>query len=331
MLLAEIRGKLKGTFGCVVCGSDGISPEAAVAIEDALTSSTFGALRWLRPELGLLSILRLLELPYNASDAPTVSLWPWDRVPVVSVGEEAEMVEVGCEPDAVIDLPGQGLVLVEVKLGAVLGADPLQLPKEAVFAHRLAHGRPWRLLCITTGTTAPRIQGFRLDGDRLVLTDRLPLADAVASYFSAVARQNATATSWPSSSEVKAAVRWLPWSSLGALFATARAKFAAAPHEHALLDDVVALLRRRGLMRAEFHGFELTSVRPLKWSAGLLWRRSAKPLWHIQAKVSPWPALKWLSHAIRARTGFQGFGTFSAKQSTKWPKFQWLSTRRRRR
>lgn len=330
MLLAEIHGKLKGTFGCAVCGSDGVTPEAAVAIEDALTSSAFGALRWLRPELGLLPILRLLELPCTESYVPTLSLWPWARVPVVSM-DTAEFVEVGCEPDVVIDVPSQSLALIEVKLGSALGADPLQLPKEAVFAHRRAHGRPWRLLCITTGTTAPRIQGFRRDGDRIVLTDRRPLADAVASYFSAATHEYVEAANWPSASEVKAAVRWLPWFSLGALFEIARAKFATAPHEHALLEDVVALLHRRGLMRPEFHGFELASDRPLKWSAGLLWWRSAKPLWNIQAKISPWPAPKWLSHASRARAGFQGFGAFSAKQSVIWPKFQWLSTRKRQR
>src|SRR5580700_5748377 len=112
MLLAEIQGKLKGTFGCAICGDDGISLEARVATEDALTSTVFGALRWLPPELGLLPLLQLLELPGT------------------------ETVERRCEPDAIIDAPAQSFVLIEVKLDSKLGGDPLQLPKEAIFAHR---------------------------------------------------------------------------------------------------------------------------------------------------------------------------------------------------
>lgn len=330
MLLAEIQGKLKGTFGCTVCGSDGISPEADVAIEDAFTSSTFGALRWLRPELGLVPILRHLELPVAASTAPSIRLWPWDRVPAVCVGE-AEIAEVGCEPDGLIDVPDQSLALIEVKLGATLGADPLQLPKEAIFAHRHAHGRPWRLLCVTPGTTAPRIHGFRIEGGHLVLSDRMPLADAVASYFAAAAACDVNSTMWPTASEVKAAVRWLAWSSVGALFETARTKFSTVLHERALLDDVVALLQRRGLMRPVFHGFKLEPVRPLGWGVGALWRRGPKPLWGIRAKVSSWPVPSWLSDEIQARSGFQGFGAFSGRRPASWPTLQWLSSRARKR
>jgi hypothetical protein len=162
MLLAEIQGKLKGTFACTVCGDDGISLEAAVAIEDALTSTVFGALRWLRPELGLSPILRRLDLPVTAPD-PTIRLWPRDDVPVVGIGE-TKISDVGCEPDVVIDVPGQSFTLVEVKLGAALGAEPLQLPKEAIFAHRHARGRPWRLLCVTPGASEPRIPGISRRG-----------------------------------------------------------------------------------------------------------------------------------------------------------------------
>ncbi len=166
MLLAEIKGKLRGTFGCSTCGSDGVSPGAVVATEDALTSTVFGALRWLRPELGLLPILRRIELPVVAPAVPTIDLWPRDKVPVVEL-EKGEMTEVGCEPDVVIDVPEQSYLLVEVKLDAILGADPLQLPKEAIFAHLHARGRPWRLLCITRGTSPPRIRGFQAVGDHL--------------------------------------------------------------------------------------------------------------------------------------------------------------------
>jgi len=141
MLLAEIQGKLRGTFGCTACGNDGMSLEAAIAVEDALTSTAFGAFRWLRPELGLLPLLRSLELPL-LTPGSSICLWPRDGIPVVGIGD-TEIAEVGCEPDVIIDVPAQSLTLVEVKLGAALGAEPLQLPKEAIFAHRHARGRPW--------------------------------------------------------------------------------------------------------------------------------------------------------------------------------------------
>ncbi|AGP38901.1 hypothetical protein [Sorangium cellulosum] len=38
---------------------------------------------------------------------------------------DRELRDVGCEPDVVLDGPA-ALVLVEVKLGAPLGADPMQ-------------------------------------------------------------------------------------------------------------------------------------------------------------------------------------------------------------
>ncbi len=329
MLLAEIQGKLKGTFGCSACGSDGISPETAVAIEDALTSSTFGALRWLRPELGLVPLLRLLALPVSAPTAPTIRLWPQDRISVIRIGE-TEIREVGCEPDVVIDLPEQSFALIEVKLDAVLGADPLQLPKEALFAHRHARGRPWRLLCVTRGITAPHLRGFCVEGGLLALSGRMPLADAIASYFAAAAELGC-GTDWPSLPEVKAAVRWMSWSSLGASFEAVRAQISTDQHEGNLLDDVVALLRRRGLMRPLFHGFESTPSRPLGWSVGALWRRGQKPLWSIRAKVAPWPALRWFSGELRARSGFRGFGAVSTRGPAPWPKFRWLSTGARKR
>lgn len=325
MLLAEIQGKLKGTFGCTTCGSDdGIRPEGAVVIEDALTSTAFGALRWLRPEVGLSPILRRLNLPVTTSAIPEIHLWPWDAFPVLGNGGP-EIVEVGCEPDVVIDVPEQSLVVIEVKLSAVLGAEPGQLPKEAIFAHRRAGGRPWRLLCITPDTIAPRILGFRVEGGRLTSGDRMPLADAVASYFAAAASLGHGA-GWPSTSEVKAAVCWLSWSSFGELFEAARVQVSIAPHEANLLDDVVALLRRRGLMRPRFHGFELAPSRPLRWDAGALWRRQQRSLWSIKARVGPWPTLNWLLGAARDRSGFQGFGSLITKGPAPWPKLRWLST-----
>lgn len=332
MLLAEIQGKLKGTFGCSICGADeAANPEAAAAGEDALTSTIFGALRWLRPELGLLPILRHLELPVPEPAVPVVRLWPWEAVGVVGVGD-ADPGDVGCEPDVVIDLPERALTLVEVKLGAALGADPLQLPKEAVFAYRHASGRPWRLLCITPAVTAPRIPGFCIEGGRLALAAPMPLADSVASYFAAAASLGFGA-GVPSAAEARAAVRWLSWSSIGTVLETARTKAVVAPHEVALLDDVIALLRRRGLLRPVFHGFRKLPERRLAWAAGALWRhaQASHGLWNIEARGCAWPDLRWLSSADRSRSSFRGFGAMPAERPFSWPKLQWLAANRSKR
>jgi len=117
----------------------------------------------------------------------------------------------------------------------------------------------------------------------------------------------------------------MSWSSFGALLETARAQLSTAPHEGNLLDDVVALLRRRGLMRPTFHGFEIASTPPLGWGAGVLWRRGQRSLWNIHAKVSPWSAPHWLSGEIGARSGFQGFGALSVGAPTPWPTLRWFS------
>src|SRR5262249_19551421 len=157
--------------------------------------------------------------------------------------------------------------LIEVKLGAALGADPLQLPKEALFAHGHARGRPWRLLCVTPAVTAPHIRGFRVEGNLLAQDHPMPLADAVASYFAAAASLG-RGGGWPSAEDVRASVRWLSWSSLGAMFEAAGRQGSVAPHEAALLDDVVALLHRRGLIRPMFHGFNIPPAHSLRWTAG---------------------------------------------------------------
>lgn len=308
MLLAEIRGKLRGSFDCTNCGTHGaIAPEASLCIEDALTSTVFGAMRWLRPELGILPLFRRLELPADETAIANIELWPWHVVSLLGL-EASELSDVGCEPDALLHIEDQGLVLMEAKrgLGIQLGDQPLQLPKEAVVAHRCAKGRPWRLLCVTSGTTAPWIRGFRAENGRLILADSMPLADAVASYFEAAATIGSRAD-WPLAADVRANTRWMSWSTIGALMNVARTRSPVARQEAALLSDVVGYLKRRGLMLPEFRGFEIATAPSLLWDVGKLWR-------HEDA-------------AMRRATGdFRGFTSLSAMAPTSWPKLRWFFT-----
>ena len=269
-----------------------------------------------------------IELPVTQPAALTIELWPSNAVPFLRA-EATEIAELRCEPDVVIDAPGQSLAVVEVRAGGTARCRA-GLGKEAIYAHRRAGGRPWRLLCVTRDTFAPRIQGLRIEGGRLTLGAPMPLTNAVGSYFEAAASLG-HGVGWPSASEVRAAVRWLPWSWFGRLFEEAQAAASIAPHEANLREDVVAILRRRGVMRPEFHGFRSVPSPPLGWNVGALWRPQQGSLWSITARTSPWPAPRWLFGQARKRSGFQGFGVISAKGPAPWPKLQWFSTVARKR
>lgn len=302
MLLAEIQGKLRGSFDCENCGEEGaIAPGASAGIEDALTSTVFGAMRWLRPELGILPLLRRLELPSDDVAIANIQLWPRaPGIPLLELGR-AEITLRGCEPDAFIDIGEQAFVLMEAKRGwgKDLGLDPLQLPKEAIVAHLFAKGRPWRLLCVTSGTTAPSIPGFAAEDGRLVQVESMPLKEAVASYFKAAALLGCHAD-WPPPEDVHANTCWLSWSSIGHMFQTSRSQSATLNHEAALLEDLVAYLEKAGHLRPPFHGFNLRLAPRLAWDAGMIWRDSASDYCgfaRLPAKApKPWPKLRWFSH-----------------------------------
>ncbi|WP_437950164.1 hypothetical protein WME98_04625 [Sorangium sp. So ce296] len=323
MLLAEIQGKLKGTFACAACGSsDGVRLEAASAMEDVLTSNVFGALRYLRPELGVLPLLEHLDLRLDPAHSPRLTAWPSNVASIVALGDR-ELRDVGCEPDVVLE-GRAALVLVEVKLGAPLGADPMQLPKESIVAHQRASGRPWRLLCVTPGATAPHLQGFRVEEGRLARGPVVPLAEAVASYFTAATMLRPVAD-WPRASEVRANVRWMSWSSVGKLLRAAFERNATAPHEENLLADVLALLQMRGLLRPDFHGFTRLEATLFQRLGHPLWRRPrprARSLWSFACTVTPWPKLRWLA-SVAGGVGPRGFAALRPRPLASWPGAIW--------
>lgn len=325
MLLAELRGKLKATFACATCGDEaGVAPEAIVAAEDVLTSYVFGALRYLRPELGLLPLLHFLELPIEPKAPAHVAAWPRANLSLVKV-DDNKLTAVCCEPDVLVETP-TALVVVEVKLSMRLGTEPNQLPKEAIVAYQRASSRPWRLLCITPGSSEPQIASFREVEGRLVPGAVAPLADAVTSYFAAAADVGRS-DDWPTSREVKANVRWLPWSRLGALIAEALERNHAAPHEVDLVNDLLDLLRNRGLLRPPFRGFSKIPSVALAHLERALWRRpepQVPSLWGSTGPVSPWPRPRWFTAWLTNESKFHGFQRLAALQTSTWTKPRWL-------
>src|ERR1700677_1942390 len=98
MLLAELHGKVHA-FACPECRAE-VDPVAAAAIEDALTSYVFGALRSLPPEHGLLPILNDAapgRFIVSTTDDVDVKPWPFGSVDVIEVAG-GHPTSIGVEP-----------------------------------------------------------------------------------------------------------------------------------------------------------------------------------------------------------------------------------------
>jgi hypothetical protein len=270
VLLAEIKKKLGRALASVLGGTEGEEPAIDYFdFEDVLTSNVFGALRYLEPKYGLEPVLRRLGLaPIRAA---RVDVWE---------------AEDGCEPDVIIDLQ-HSVVLVEAKLRAPFGDD--QLEREVVFAHRRAGGRPWRLLCVTTHHREPAYRGTAL-------------AKGVASSF---ADENALGLS---PCEIERRIAWMPWSEIATRLEESLETLAPPPHAVALIEDVLASLCSRGLMRPPFHGFGRVPPMSLAWAASP-WSTTAAPPsergfhWRVPALSDRWRG--WL---LTAHPHFAGFG-----------------------
>lgn len=272
MLLAQVRSKVGSMFNCPSCEAD-IS--LGTGIEDALTSHVFGILRHLPARRATLPLLRGVGLDVEVADEPGVELWPFGSVRLVRVGE-SELVDLGVEPDATID-GRNALVTVEAKLGSKLGADPLQLPKQVVYSAAASPGRPWWLLCITTDSVEPSHHSFRVEHGRLVLGDLAPLANAVASYFDAIASIHPSYT-WPLAADVLTCVRWTSWKAVARILKGAAGEEGIETWAASALNDLYALLQLQGIVTPEFQGFRFER-RVLPAGISPIWRARDASLW----------------------------------------------------
>lgn len=288
MLLAELHRKLRVRASCSACGEAGdvLSPGAS---EDALTSTVFGLLRYTKPELALLPLLTHIDLDAVPGSAWDLRPWPRYDVDILPVAS-ADTKRVICEPDMVIE--GPSFVVIEAKLGAPLGGDPTQLPEEITIAHRRASGRQWRVVCVTAHSRMPSTSSFRARSGTIVLDEPMPLADAIASYFDAIALLG-VAGNWPTSEQVRRHLRWLSWQSVGNLVSDAFREPSLASHDRALSMDVIELLRFRALYADPFRGFSALEAAPLQWPLGG-WLNGPR-FSRLLALELRWPPATWLA------------------------------------
>jgi hypothetical protein len=293
VLAAEIRRKLGRALACSTCQQT-TDTAAYLGFEDVLTSNVFGALRYLELRYGLEPVMR--DLGLGPIESASIEFW-----------HEVD----GCEPDVIIDV-GQIVVIVETKLKADFGPD--QLPREVIFAHRRANGRPWRLLCVTDDFREPVHHRFSID--RRPLKDSLAsLGDGVASYFEHGNEINL------SPSEISKRICWMPWSQIATRLQEARQRLAPPPHALALIDDLLASLEARGLTRHPFHGFSKLSAETLDWTYTPLWGSAApsRPelTWSIPIMTGSWDTGPW-SNCDRRFGGFFGAALVSLNEYSGW-------------
>lgn len=292
MLLAEIKGKLGRALTCADCRSR-TDATAYSGFEDVLTSNVFGALRYLEPRWGVGPVLAGCDLaPIDSAD---LEFWPYAD---------------GCEPDVVIDL-GHTIVLVEAKLNADFGPD--QLPREVLFAHRRADGRPWRVLCVTPHARPPLHAQYT--PDRRPMGDRGELRAAVASYFAEHDETGLGAV------EIARRISWMSWGEVGERLRDARLAEPPPSHAAALIDDLCRALEARGLTWPRYQGFASVPHATSRWTAGPVWsaaeagRAPSTDLeWAIPPMIGRWRAPGWFA----SRDTFEGFGRAKPGLARRW-------------
>lgn len=262
MLPASLRGKLRGRGNCAECESEvHASFTFETSLEDAVTSTILGALRYLPRHAGIDRILAWLK--HDCGPGPvTIDFWPSAPVAFVGLGERHAST-ARCEPDAVIQ--GDVLVVIEAKLGSALGADPLQLPKEVTFAHQRAGGRPWRVLAISADSQEPQHPRFAAVDDQLNRVGSGGLRESVASYFAAV-EQLVPGLGLPSPDDVAKRIDWMSWRSVLDLLLSGHSE---ESHDWNLMTDVRKFATAAALWNPPFGGFSAVSaerIAPLEWT-----------------------------------------------------------------
>jgi hypothetical protein len=225
MLLAQLERKVPSEFE---------------GMEDVLTSSVFGLLKYLPDQLAceLLAECAAIPLPQGPLQ---LKLWhryptpPGFRSPAVTADREEESAIRGAtEPDAVIET-GDWLVLMEAKYRSPLDTTYDQLGREFAVGYRLAQNakRRFRLLVITGHTFPPTPAGFDLEtGVRNALAAASAgLGDAAAEMITAV----------PTS------LHWTNWQQLYSIMLRACDHQDISGSTRRLLEDVCRLLELRGL------------------------------------------------------------------------------------
>lgn len=225
MLLAQLHRKVPSDFE---------------GMEDILTSSVFGLLKYLPDRVARTLLAKFAAIPLSQGSIE-LELWPRHptppgfRSPALPTEDEEEPARRGdTEPDAIITA-GDWLVLMEAKYRSPLGEDYDQLGREFAVGYRLAQdeGYLFRLLVVTGQTLRPRPAGIDLvTGVQNALTAASAgLGDAAQEMIAAV----------PDS------LRWTNWQRLYGILLAAHNNQDHPHHIRQLLGDVCQLLELRGL------------------------------------------------------------------------------------
>ena len=235
MTIAEIHGKISDA-----------GTNLSERMEDLLTSDVFGCLRYLPPEIALLPFLQTArsihgrDLQFGAEILRVhTSFWPWlkfsDRIP--------------CEPDLVLGLEVESglvhLVMVEAKYYSGLSSEE---GEDVAPQNQLA--RELDNLNATTPATLKWGPGLRVASRTLLFVTAdlaMPRTDLAAAFdeFRRKRKQEVD-------------ILWTSWRSLPSILEDSLAT-ERDPGSRAVLEDMLALLLRKGLVR--FGGVERVSQR----------------------------------------------------------------------
>jgi hypothetical protein len=219
------------------------------------------------------------------------------------------------------------VVVMEAKLGAPLGGDPMQLPQETVVAHTVANGREWRLLCVTPHRRMPMIQGFRASNGAIALDAPQPLSEAVASYFNSLV-DIAAPGDWPEPDKVQRSIKWMSWQAVATSIDNASEHHSMRqPHSVALAQDVLRLLRARGYYIDPFGGFQRIPAVHLANRVPSLWTaRNTVPPFRPNPRLGElvWPRLTWLEQRPNSGSHVGTFYSMVARPMT-WSLRGWLA------
>lgn len=265
MLLAQLHHKVPSEFE---------------GMEDVLTSSVFGLLKYLPDRVACAFLADLAKIPLQEGSLK-LELWPryptplGFRSPAGPAEEDDEPTTRGdTEPDAIIRA-GDWLVLMEAKYRSPLDETYNQLGREFAVGYRLAQqkDRQFRLLVVTAHTLQPTPGALDLvTGVRRAL-------EAASAGLGGAAKAMIAA--------VPDALHWANWQQFYSIFLHASGDKGISENTRRLLEDACQLLALRGLKPYDTRSIVRASVR---WeSAGLpdgLWRRPLSYRYHLTYSVA---------------------------------------------
>lgn len=225
MLLAQLHGKV---------------PHEFEGMEDVLTSSIVGLVKYLPDALACSLLSKIADLP-PLSGTPRVDLWPRCTTPAGLGGSaappkpgEETTIRGDTEPDAQIRVD-DWLVFLEAKYRSALDRDYDQLCREYVIGYRraVADGRRFRLVVLTAQVCAPTPAGVDL---------ATGLQHAIRANVS-----NLGADAAAMIDSVPGALHWTNWQAMYGVLSRLHDRKENPGNTQRLLSDMCRLLELRGL------------------------------------------------------------------------------------